>query len=67
MEPITYYTRDGEHFGVLALTLDELRVLRDALDALMARRVAAVDFGVFDIRDEVLAGIERMEGRTSGL
>ncbi len=63
MEPITYYHRDGKDFGVLALTLAQLRIVRDAIEYALDRAVPALGAGGFDIRDEVLEGIERMEGR----
>ncbi len=67
MEPITYYTRDDEEFGVLALTLQQLRTVRDALEYALDRGVPALDAGAYDIRDEVLAAIERMDARADGL
>ena len=66
MEAITYYTRDEVEFGVLALTLGQLCIVRDALEYALDRAVHG-DAGAYDIRDEVVAGIERMAARADGL
>ena len=63
MVAITYYQREGVDYGVLALTLGQLRIVRDALEYALDRAVPALDPEGFDIRDEVLAGIQRLEGR----
>lgn len=69
MEAITYYTRDGEEFGVLALTQAELQVLSAALDFVVAG-TKLVDDIVHDLHNEVRAGIHRLawrEGDPDGL
>jgi len=62
MEPITYYTRDGQEWGVLALTLDQLRTVSATLDFAMDRD-NTVGAEALDIRNVVLEGIQHMEGR----
>ncbi len=62
MEAITYYHRDGEHFGVLALTVEELRTVSAALGFALDRD-NFVDPGAQDIRNVVLQGIQTMMGR----
>ncbi len=66
MESITYYTRDDVEFGVLALTLRQLCIVGDALEYALEVADPEREAEAFAIRDEVLAGIERMEGREAG-
>ena len=65
MESITYYTRDGVDYGVLALTKTELQVVSAALGFALDRD-NGVDARAHDIRILALQGIQRLEGREGG-
>ncbi len=65
MEAITYYQREGVDYGVLALTLRQLATVEGAL-AFALDRDPVVGAEAYDIRDEVMAGIQRLEGREGG-
>ncbi len=62
MEAITYYHREGVDYGALALTVRQLATVEAAL-AFALDRDPVVGAEAYDIRDEVMAGIQRLEER----